>query len=128
MKRLLPVLLVCGACGSPLAGAWRGTADLGPVRAQALVLTVAEDGQSGKLHLADPGKPEDFVLCRLSRTERTFEAEYDAARPGCDGNAGSPSERRMLKGTVGEGVVWGELWRGNEKLGFFRGFANWVAD
>ncbi len=126
MNRLLPLLVACAGCASPLVGAWRGTADLGPVRAQTLVLTVGADGLTGKVHLDDPGKPEDFVLCRLSRQGRVFEAEYDAARPGCDGNPGSPTERRLLKGTVGEGVVWGEVWRGGEKLGFFRGFADWV--
>jgi len=124
VKHSLILVGALAACGSPLAGAWRGTADIGPVRAQPLVLTVAADGLSGTLHLTDPGKPETFVLCRLSRQGRAFEAEYDAARPDC---AGTPGERRVLKGTVGEGVVWGELWRGSENLGFFRGFADWVS-
>ena len=126
MTRLIPLVALVAACSSPLAGAWQGTADLGPLRAQTLTLTVAQDGLTGKIRLVDPGKPEDFSLCRIARQGRSFEIEYDAARPGCDGNAGSPTERRVLKGTVGEGVAWGDVWRGTEKLGFFRGFADWV--
>lgn len=127
MNLLLIVLVLVGcACGSPLAGRWQGTADIGPVRAQQLVLELDEQGQTGRLHVADPGRTEAFRLCRVQRHGRSLELQYDAARPSCEGNAGAPSELRTLKGTVGEGVVWGQIWRGTENIGFFRAFASWI--
>lgn len=121
-------LATVAACSAPAVGTWSGTADLGPQRGQQLRLQLFEDEKTGKLWLQDPGKPEDFSVCSLQRTGRSVQIEYDAARPNCAGDAGSPSERRVLKGTIGEGVVFGEVWQGGEKLGFFRAFAPWITD
>lgn len=115
------------ACGSPLAGGWQGTMDLGPVDAPAWTLRIAEDGRTGRLEIKEPGKAfERFELCKLSLQGRAFVAEYDANRPTCDGP--DASDRRVLRGTAGEGVISGEVFgpgsgdQTGPKLGFFRAF------
>ena len=127
--RTLPVFaatLLLFGCGSPLAGGWRGTADLGPVLAPALEFHVAEDTLTGRLELQEVGKPYSrFQLCALrvdAQDERKVELEYDANRPGCEATHQDVSDRRRLVGVVGEGVWTGDVFRGAEKIGFFRAF------
>lgn len=135
-RSLRTVWLGClglAACTSPAAGQWRGTADLGPVAAYAMELKFAEDGSSGSIVVHEPGKPftdQHFQLCSVQLDDRAITMVYDAARPDC-ASQGAASDRRTLRGTVGEDVVFGEMFRGEgarvddntaEKLGFFRTF------
>lgn len=114
--------LVAAACSSPLAGRWQGTADMGPIAAFELQLEVDADDLTGTLNLREPGKPESYRICHIDRRGRAIAIEYDVGRPNCDATGSTPSERRVLKGQVGEGIVSGEVWKGSDKLGFFRAY------
>lgn len=115
--------LALAACSSPLAGSWQGTLDLGPVDAWPIGLTVDEDGSRARVHVKEKGRAfQDFQSCSLTLTDRYVELVYDAGRPNCDVDSPDASERRTLRGTVGEGVVFGEVVRGTTRLGFFRAF------
>lgn len=118
--------LMTGACGAPLAGTWRGTFDHGPVKAYPLVLHVEEDGQKGWLELREPGKSfAKYSLCQVDvDPNRNVTVVYDANRPNCDTGTENrdPSERRTLKGAVGESVAYGDVLTDVANLGFFRLF------
>jgi len=122
---LLLMVLVSGAgCSAPLAGQWRGTMDLGPSAAHAIELNVIEDATAGRLVVQEPHKAfSHFQLCSVhTGAKRALELVYDANRPNCDEKDADPSERRLLRGTVGEGVLFGDVLRGTERIGFFRAF------
>ena len=143
---VLLLILLLSSCAAPLAGTWRGTFDHGPVAARPLTLHVSEDGKTAWLDLSEPGKVfKRFTICSATvNDQRGFELIYDAFRPNCDvpnpadPNANrDPSERRVLRGEVGDAVLTGEMFRekatptasspnaaqsGSERLGFFRAF------
>ena len=126
-RKLLPLLmfaLLAAGCSAPIAGQWRGTMDLGPSAAHDIELSVIEDGTSGRIVVTEPHKAfSHFQLCSVhSGDKRAIELVYDANRPNCDEKNPDPSERRLLRGTVGEGVLFGDVLRGTERIGFFRAF------
>lgn len=108
-------------CTAALAGRWQGTADVGPITAFDLRIEVAGDGKSGRIAVQD-GSAGAHDLCRIQVSGRDVDLEYDLAQPTCALEAGKPSDRRRLRGTIGEGLVFGELLRGNERIGFFRAY------
>jgi len=118
----LAAAAVLAACGSPLAGRWVGTADLGPIAAYDIEISIPDGDGDGTVALREPDMPEKFRICQLVRRARSVEIVYDAGRPDCDGVGPTPSDRRTLKGEVGEGVLTGEVWRAGVKTGFFRAF------
>lgn len=124
---------ILAGCSSPLAGGWQGTADLGPVAAYDVTLQLNEEATAGTIAIREAGKAfEKFTLCSVEVTERAMALEYDANRPNCDVKGADPSDRRTLVGTVGEGVVFGEILaagsepsadgKPGQRLGFFRAF------
>ena len=132
MKRFfwLSSLVVLGSasvgCTAALAGRWQGTADVGPITAYDLRIEVAGDGKSGRIALLD-GSPGAHDLCRIDVRGRDVDLEYDLAQPTCSQESGKPSDRRQLRGTIGEGLVFGELLRGAERIGFFRAYLTQAA-
>ncbi len=131
--RALLLAVTFMGCSSPLAGGWQGTADLGPVAAYEVTLQLNEDASAGTLAIRETGKAfEKFTLCSIEVTERAMALTYDANRPNCDEKGADPSDRRTLLGTVGEGVVFGEIFaagttagadgKSPPRLGFFRAF------
>lgn len=125
--RALCMLACLAGCGSPLAGQWQGTVDLGPADAWPIKLAFSPDGQSGQVSVAEQGHVwRTYTLCKVVRTGRQFEVEFDQARPDC-GN-GATRERRRLTGTVGEYTVFGEVLGDSSKLGFFRAYVAHPAD
>jgi hypothetical protein len=115
------------ACSSPLAGGWQGTADLGPTAAYDVTLQLNEEATAGTIAIHEDGKAfEKYTICSLHLDQRSLALSYDANRPNCDDKSPDPSDRRTLRGTVGEGVVYGEVFAGDDKapqrLGFFRAF------
>lgn len=132
MKRSLPAqnavlsltllaLLACAGCAAPIAGRWQGTADVGPIKAYDLQLEVASDGGSGRITVQD-GSVGAHDLCRIDIRGRNVDLEYDLAQPTCRSEEGKPSDRRRLRGTVGEGLVFGEVLQGAQRIGFFRAY------
>ena len=121
---LMCLLLVSTGCSAPLVGHWRGTMDLGPSAAHEIELRVGEDGTSGRILLTEPHRAfTNFQLCSVhAGDKRAIELVYDANRPNCDEKNADPSERRLLRGTVGEGVLFGDVLLGTERIGFFRAF------
>ena len=126
--RYVLLLAVLVACSSPAAGGWRGTADLGPVAAYPFEVKFNDDASQGHIAVREPGRgfaQQWFQLCTLTVDRRQITATYDPTSPDCQGAA---SSRREVRGLVGEGVLWGELWQGNQKLGFFRAFQEPLAE
>ena len=114
-------LLGSSGCTAAIAGRWQGTADVGPIKAFDLRLEVSGDGKSGRIAVQD-GSPGAHDLCRIEVNGRDVELEYDLAQPTCRSEEGKPSERRRLRGTVGEGLVFGEVLQGSQRIGFFRAY------
>jgi len=119
--------VVAAGCGSPLTGTWRGTMDLGAMDAWPLEVRVGEDPSRGRLVVQEKGRTfESFQLCTVEpATERKLELSYNPEHPDCAAPAGTAEagkDRRTLRGTVGEGVLFGEVFRGSERIGFFRAF------
>ena len=117
----LLALLGSSGCTAAIAGRWQGTADVGPIKAFDLRLEVSGDGKSGRIAVQD-GSPGAHDLCRIEVNGRDVELEYDLAQPTCRSEEGKPSERRRLRGTVGEGLVFGEVLQGSQRIGFFRAY------
>ena len=117
----LLALLGSSGCTAAIAGRWQGTADVGPIKAYDLRLEVASDGKSGRIAVQD-GSPGAHDLCRIEVKGRDVDLEYDLAQPPCRSEEGKPSERRRLRGTVGEGLVFGEVLQGSQRIGFFRAY------
>ncbi len=114
--------LALGACSSPLAGRWEGTADLGPIEARPVKLHLAKDGQSGQVSWQEQGAAwRTFAACRVQLQGRQFEVEFDLAQPDC--GSGAQRDRRILRGTVGERLLFGEIVGAERPVGFFRAFA-----
>lgn len=119
------LLVVLAACSSPVAGGWQGTADLGPVAATDVTLNLDEEGNAGTIAIREPGKVfEKYTICSIHLDKRDLALTYDANRPNCDDKSPDPSDRRTLRGTVGEGVVFGEVLGpdARTRVGFFRAF------
>ena len=115
-------VLVLAACSSPAAGGWRGTADIGPIAAYEMSLRFSDNGGKGQVMIREPTNPSSgqwFTLCSLQIDRRVWVATYDPGSVECQGPAG---DRRELRGVVGEGVAWGEVWQAGNKTGFFRAF------
>lgn len=111
-----------GACSSPMAGRWEGTADLGPIDAWPVKLHLAKDGQSGQVSWQEQGTAwRTFAACRVQLQGRQFEVEFDLAQPDC--GSGAQRDRRILRGTAGERVLFGEIVGADRAVGFFRAFA-----
>ena len=117
------LLMLAQGCGSPLVGQWRGTADIGPLAAYPIEIRIDPEAKSGRLDLAETGKPfTRYEFCSVAdATGRKLELVYDPAVPACDPAAKSEG-RRTLKGTVGEATLFGELFEGPNRIGFFRLF------
>jgi hypothetical protein len=124
MRCLLIILCATTACTAAHVGAWRGTVDLGPVAAPELEIHVDEAGTGGRVDVAEPGKPfSRFQLCAVQldpQEARKITLEYDVNRPGCETQHADPSDRRRLVGTVGEGLWTGDVFKGSDRIGFFR--------
>lgn len=127
-KSLLLLLVACGACGAPQVGTWQGTLDIGGTQAVPLSLHLQEDGVTGRVNAKENGKAfEALQICsfKLGRL-RQFELTYDANRPNCEQSADA-ADPRTYRGTVGEDTIFGEVFRGEQRIGFFRAFRESVA-
>jgi hypothetical protein len=117
------LLALFSGCGSPVAGQWRGTVDIGPVAAYPVEIRIDPEATTGRIDLAEAGKPfTRFEFCTIAdATTRKLELVYDPQTPACDPK-GKPDGRRTLRGTVGEATLFGELFEGPNRIGFFRLF------
>jgi hypothetical protein len=106
---------------APLAGSWQGTVDLAGATAWQVALQLDPEESSGEVRVHSDGKGwNTYRLCRVTRDRSAIELEYDANRPGCEAQGPTPSERVVLRGTVGETVLFGEVLRAGVRHGFFR--------
>jgi hypothetical protein len=113
---------VLSACSSPLVGRWDGMADLGPIDAWPVKLQLAKDGQSGQVSWQEQGSVwRTFSACRVHLQGRQFEVEFDLAQPEC--GSGAQRDRRVLRGTVGDRLLFGEILGSDKAVGFFRAYA-----
>jgi hypothetical protein len=63
-----------------------------------------------------------YQICHASLDGDRFEVQYDESLPNCRKKKGLASDRRTLKGTLGVSVIFGEVFKGKERTGFFRAF------
>ena len=114
-------------CSAPTAGMWQGTVDIGPIDAFDLTVMLPEEGFEGEVEVAFKGEPARFSVCKGRARNGNFELEIDWTHRDCKLPNGTAPDRRLLRGTVGEGVIAGTLLRPvaggrNEQLGFFRAY------
>lgn len=126
---LVPVAVgaLLTGCGAPTAGMWQGTADIGPIDAFSLVVMLPEEGFEGEVELGLRDGPARFSVCKGRARNGNFELEIDWSHRDCKLPNGAAPDRRLLRGTVGEGVIAGTILRPNsngkpEQLGFFRAY------
>ena len=120
--------LCLSGCAAAWSGAWSGTADLGPVEARTLTLHLldGEPATAGASALgsvrwaAAGGAAHTFQVCKRQVVGPKITLEIDTAHPDC--SAGADAKPLRLEGTIGAGVIHGDLFRGQERVGFFRAF------
>lgn len=116
-------------CGSPFAGGWSGTMDVGPFLAHAVTVQMPPEGLEGDVRVTQPRQPgfdeqeaKVFRICKGTATGEAFELQIDLKNPDCAGKADGPTDIHTFKGTLGVGVMFGEVHRGERRIGFFRAF------
>ncbi len=126
---LAPIVapLLLAGCGSATAGMWQGTADIGPIDAFDLVVMLPEEGFEGEIELSFKDGPARFSVCRGRARNGNVELEIDWRHRDCKLPDGAAPDRRLLRGTVGEGVIAGTILRPiaggkPEQVGFFRAY------
>ena len=124
IKSLLTVatcVLVSG-CGSQFAGTWNGTADIGPIDALTMTVVMPKKGLDGKLTIRTKDGTKTYQICQAELKGDRFEVQYDEALPDCTKKKGVDSDLRTLKGTLGVTVIFGQVFKGKQQIGFFRAF------
>ncbi len=112
---------LAAGCSPSWVGSWAGTADLGPVNAYTIELSLADaDGVSGAVVTAPDGRVQRHKLCSQSVQGRQITFEIDTGRSDC--SAGPGAERLRFEGAVGARLIHGIIYRGKERVGFFRAF------
>ena len=114
--------LLLGGCGSPFAGGWAGTMDVGPILAHSIEVTMPPEGLEGDVAVQTEDGEKRYRICKGTLTNDQFELSFDRLNPDCAGKDGAKTDVHVLRGTLGEGVFFGEVFRGDRKIGFFRAF------
>lgn len=114
--------LLLGGCGSPFAGGWAGTMDVGPILAHTITVQMPPEGLEGDLRVQTPEGDKDYRICSGTLTNDQFELSFDRLHPDCTAPKDGKRDLHVLRGTLGEGVFFGEVYRGDRRIGFFRAF------
>lgn len=117
----LGFLLLVG-CGSPFAGGWDGTMDVGPILAHSITVKMPPEGLEGDLTVQTPDGERAYRICKGTLTGDKFELSFDRLNADCVAEKDAKTDVHILRGTLGEGVFFGEVFRGERKIGFFRAF------
>lgn len=115
-------VLLLSACGSHMSGTWAGTADIGPIDALALTFELPEEGLEGHISIVEPGGKVTYQICKASQQGDQFVLHWDAGWKDCKKAKDRASEPGRLVGTAGESVLFGEVFKGKARVGFFRAF------
>ena len=105
-----------------MAGTWDGTADVGPIDAFALTVELPEEGLEGAISIFEPGGKVSYQICKASQVGDHFVLHWDAGWKDCKQNKKTKSEPGRLVGTAGESALFGEIFKGDSRVGFFRAF------
>lgn len=119
---VLLVTVALGACGSPFAGGWKGTMDIGPILAHSFTVQMPPEGLEGDLGVQTPDGEKTYRICKASLDGDRFELTFDRLHPDCAAGKDDKTDIHVLRGSLGETVVFGEVFRGERKIGFFRAF------
>jgi hypothetical protein len=119
---LLTLPLTLCACGSHLAGVWDGTADIGPIDAFALTVEFPQEGLEGDIAIVETGGKVTYHVCKSSQQGDRFVLHWDAAWNDCKERKDRKSDPGRLVGVAGEGAIFGEVFKGARRVGFFRAF------
>ena len=111
-----------GACGSHLAGGWDGIADVGPIDAFALTVELPEEGLEGVISIQEPGGKASYQVCKATSEGDHFVLHWDAGWKDCKARKDRKSDPGRLVGTAGESAIFGEIFKGESRTGFFRAF------
>lgn len=109
-------------CGSPFAGGWQGTMDVGPVLAHSVTVQMPPEGLEGDLTVQTTDGEKVYQICKAKLTADKFELSFDRLNPDCVADKDAQTDLHTLRGTLGEGVIFGEMFRDKRKIGFFRAF------
>ena len=123
-RRLAALALTAAlvGCGSPFAGGWAGTMDIGPILAHTFTVQMPPEGMEGDVSVVTPEGDKRYRICKGSLTTDQFELRFDRLNPDCAAKDGAKTDIHVLKGTLGEGVVFGEVFRDKRRIGFFRAY------
>ncbi len=116
------LLLTLSACGSHLQGAWDGTADIGPIDAFPLTVMMPAEGLEGDITIAKPDGKMTYHVCKASQQGDQFTLHWDAGWNDCKKHKDRASAPGRLVGVAGEGALFGEVFKGKKRVGFFRAF------
>ena len=105
-----------------MAGTWDGTADVGPIDALALTVELPEEGLEGAISIFEPGGKVSYQICKASLQGDQFILHWDAGWKDCKQHKDRKSEPGKLVGTAGEVALFGEIFKGESRVGFFRAF------
>lgn len=119
---LLVCLSLLAGCGSPFAGGWQGTMDVGPVLAHSVTIEMPPEGYEGDLTVQTSEGDKTYRICKATLTVDQFELSFDRLNADCVAEKGANTDVHTLRGTLGEGVIFGEILRDKRKIGFFRAF------
>ncbi len=118
----LGILLLGSACGSHLHGTWAGTTDIGPIDAFPLTVEMPEEGLQGDISIIEPRGKVTYHVCKATQQGDQFVLHWDAGWKDCKKRADVKSDPGRLEGTAGENVLFGNVFKGKKKVGFFRAF------
>jgi len=116
---VVAVAIGLSGCGASWTGTWGGVADLGPVDAHELTLTLSDKDSTVTLKDAN-GDTKTLQVCARSVENRKITLVVDMSRPDC--STGANAKRLRLDGLIGAGVIHGDMYRGQQRVGFFRAF------
>lgn len=114
-------------CSAPTAGMWQGTVDIGPIDAFPLVVMLPAEAPDdhrveGEVELRLASGPQRYTICSGRARNGNLEFEIDWSHRRCQAKDGAKADRRVFRGRLGEGVITGGIFKGNEQVGFFRAY------
>jgi|GEM_PF-5276892 len=113
---------VLAGCGSPFAGGWSGTMDVGPFLAHTVTVQMPPEGLEGDLVVKTVNGERSYRICKGDLKGTTFSLTFDLKHPDCAAAKDAKTDRHVLKGTLGESVLFGEIFREGRRIGFFRAY------
>ena len=93
---LLVCLSLLAGCGSPFAGGWQGTMDVGPVLAHSVTIEMPPEGYEGDLTVQTSEGDKTYRICKATLTVDQFELSFDRLNADCVAEKGANTDVHTL--------------------------------